>query len=389
MRSIASKSIVLFLSVFVFSFLNGCGSNVDEDQANAEKFLEQLEESSGQESKDTSAGGDKSDDPGQPDPGQPDPEPFFLSDFAINDTTADWPNLVQALTEKDIFLSQVAMTYDGNDETFVIINNPFADNSDDHNLIISTKDVTVVQTITQESLGREPGDPPAFIINAEISNDEISAIFASSSFFSDNPSAEVLLQEYDKSGNAIRQALSFTIDKDSIPGFDTEAVSSLINIHSAKIIDDSSAIIAVSQDIQVGFEVEFIRAVIYLTIGEDETVEIVQESSFALPLLAGLNSINILATPEDPEIDTILSTRLHSSTENVTEVLAYDEGNQIWLTATRDDECGAPFTGFCLSKIQGIAAYWILTTESEEISFELNRLKYEEMVCYVLRVQLF
>ena len=198
-------------------------------------------------------------------------------------------------------------------------------------------------------------DPNAFL-SADFVNEGLEYGLAADGDFTTDPADVALGTDFDSYGTVI--LVSAELDDVDI----TSEISTTDNVrllYKASGLNDGAHTLVITVQDVAGNEAEFTH-----------TFSVVERAPLAIPLVPGWNLVSFPGSPADPAIDSVFP-----ATVPVTVVMAFDAGQQLWLTATRERDSEGnlgPFSGN-LTTINPNWGYWVLTDTFQSISTLIPR----------------
>ena len=198
-------------------------------------------------------------------------------------------------------------------------------------------------------------DPNAFL-SADFVNEGLEYGLAADGVFTTVPASVAKGTDFDSYGTVI--LVSAELDDVDI----TSEISTTDNVrllYKASGLNDGAHTLVITVQDVAGNEAEFTH-----------TFSVVERAPLAIPLVPGWNLVSFPASPADPAIDSVFP-----ATVPVTVVMAFDAGQQLWLTATRERDSEGnlgPFSGN-LTTINPNWGYWVLTDTFQPISTLIPR----------------
>jgi hypothetical protein len=198
-------------------------------------------------------------------------------------------------------------------------------------------------------------DPNAFL-SADFVNEGLEYGLKADGDFTTDPADVALGTDFDSYGTVI--LVSAELDDVDI----TSEISTTDNVrllYKASGLNDGAHTLVITVQDLAGNEAEFTH-----------TFSVVERAPLAIPLVPGWNLVSFPGSPADPAIDSVFP-----ATVPVTVVMAFDAGQQLWLTATRERDSEGnlgPFSGN-LTTINPNWGYWVLTDTFQPISTLIPR----------------
>ena len=198
-------------------------------------------------------------------------------------------------------------------------------------------------------------DPNAFL-SADFVNEGLEYGLTAGGDFTTVPASVALGTDFDSYGTVI--LVSAELDDVDI----TSEISTTDNVrllYKASGLNDGAHTLVITVQDVAGNEAEFTH-----------TFSVVERAPLAIPLVPGWNLVSFPGSPADPAIDSVFP-----ATVPVTVVMAFDAGQQLWLTATRERDSEGnlgPFSGN-LTTINPNWGYWVLTDTFQPISTLIPR----------------
>ena len=198
-------------------------------------------------------------------------------------------------------------------------------------------------------------DPNAFL-SADFVNEGLEYGLKADGDFTEIPAEVALGTDFDSYATVI--LVSAELDDVDI----TSEISTTDNVrllYKASGLNDGAHTLVITVQDLAGNEAEFTH-----------TFSVVERAPLAIPLVPGWNLVSFPGSPADPAIDSVFP-----ATVPVTVVMAFDAGQQLWLTATRERDSEGnlgPFSGN-LTTINPNWGYWVLTDTFQPISTLIPR----------------